>query len=220
MAGLIMYRNQSEEDKKLLRAVMANDIQEIKDALTEGADVNARFTKNPDDGGNTKRNGLSALHMAVAKGNIKMTKILLEAGADVDAPDHGHDRPIHMIANYPERPNRNVMAILLFAAGTDMGAINMIGQTALDIARDDNNEELVEQLERTAGREKTKEETALTYGLDLEKRNEALAKLHPPLPDDESTPLKKVSEVQEEVPQPRLMTQYIAGAGLSQEVTP
>jgi hypothetical protein len=69
----------------LVRAAYNENIAEVKRLLEEGTDVNQ-----------TERRyiGRTALHMAAAKGNYDMVKLLLEHGATVDARDEGNNTPL------------------------------------------------------------------------------------------------------------------------------
>jgi ankyrin repeat protein len=115
---LLAIENQKEEMVRLL--------------LSSGANVN----------GPGLISGLGALHMAAYDpGNIEIIKILLTAGAKVNAKDEDGNSPLHIVIrsgqNYkPPSVNQQLEAItLLLKAGADVNAKNVNGHTPLAAAR-------------------------------------------------------------------------------------
>lgn len=68
--------------EKLYEAVLHGKVEEIREAIDEGADVNYRY-----EGGKT------ALHIAVYKEKRRKIRALLEAGASTSAVDHYRQTP-------------------------------------------------------------------------------------------------------------------------------
>jgi uncharacterized protein len=83
-------------NEQLLQAVKDDDIEAIKKAIEEGADVN---TKN--------EYGNPLLSVAVWNVNTKLVKLLLENKVNVNATDEDGDRPLHYAAEFknPEIAN-------------------------------------------------------------------------------------------------------------------
>lgn len=67
-------------ERRLLKAAQLGYVNEVKRALAEGADVNARHTL-----------GWTALHVAAINGRLGAVKVLLEAGADPNLGDEFTD---------------------------------------------------------------------------------------------------------------------------------
>ena len=44
---------------------------------------------------NTKEEGISALHLSASRGNLQISKVLVEAGADVNHENAHGDTPLH-----------------------------------------------------------------------------------------------------------------------------
>ena len=76
----------SKLDKDLLDAAKKGDLKGVMDAISRGANVNAK-----DDHGRT------ALHYASWCGHIEVVKYLVDSGADVNAEDIGQWTPLHYV---------------------------------------------------------------------------------------------------------------------------
>ena len=77
---------------KLINAVRKNDIKEVKALLNDGYD-NSRLLMMVDEDGN------SPLYHAVLMDNLEIAKILIEAGANVNAENGRKDTPLHMASS-------------------------------------------------------------------------------------------------------------------------
>jgi ankyrin repeat protein len=140
----------TEEEQAFLDAAMDGDVQGVRESLDSGIDVNVTY----DD------EGVSALMQAAAGSHAELVKVLLEAGAEVDArtsdgmtalliavdacgSNHG-DLEI-------EEPYWKVMR-LLAGAGADVNAKDGDGQNAMAIATSYGDERLVKVLAELGAR--------------------------------------------------------------------
>jgi ankyrin repeat protein len=83
-----------------LEESLITDNQTIANLLVRCIDINT-----PDDSGNTP------LHRAVRKNNVKLVKILIEHGANVNAKDKQGDTPLYVAANYVR--NKEIVNLLM-----------------------------------------------------------------------------------------------------------
>ena len=84
------------------------------------------------------------LHAALAGRRNDVSKMLIEAGADVNARQHGGWAPLHAAAANGDRD----MVELLIARGADRVAANDAGVTAASIARERGHAALADFLDR------------------------------------------------------------------------
>jgi ankyrin repeat protein len=84
------------------------------------------------------------LHAALAGRRNDVSKMLIEAGADVNARQHGGWVPLHAAAANGDRD----MVELLIARGADRVAANDAGVTAASIARERGHAALADFLDR------------------------------------------------------------------------
>ncbi|XP_067129210.1 protein phosphatase 1 regulatory subunit 12A-like isoform X2 [Centruroides vittatus] len=85
------------------------------------------------------KTGATALHVAAAKGYIRVMSILIKAGADVNAQDNDDWTPLHAAAHWGQREACEMLVESL----ADMTIVNSAGQTCFDVA----DPELVKVLE-------------------------------------------------------------------------
>ncbi|XP_035222251.1 protein phosphatase 1 regulatory subunit 12A-like isoform X4 [Stegodyphus dumicola] len=85
------------------------------------------------------RTGATALHVAAAKGYIKVMNILIQVGADLNAQDNDGWTPLHAAAHWGQKEACAVLADNL----ANMDIQNFAGQTCFDVAEP----ELVKLLE-------------------------------------------------------------------------
>jgi len=86
--------------------------------------------------------GMTSLHFASWQGNLSTVKILLKAGAKVNASNVDENTPLILAAHR----NQNEVAIVLLNAGAEVNAKNSFGATALHIAAANCNLPLIEIL--------------------------------------------------------------------------
>ena len=84
------------------------------------------------------------LHAALAGRRNDVSKMLIEAGADVNARQHGGWVPLHAAAANGDRE----MVELLIARGADRAAVNDAGVSAAAIARERGHAALADSLDR------------------------------------------------------------------------
>ena len=114
-------------------AVMRGDTSQVRLLLRQGADVNA-----------AQSDGMTALHWAATRGDAVLTKMLVAAGARVDAfTRNGNYTPLHLAA----KSGRGAALKVLLAAGADVKAATTTGgATALHFAAADGDAETVTAL--------------------------------------------------------------------------
>ncbi|XP_070190178.1 protein phosphatase 1 regulatory subunit 12A-like isoform X11 [Littorina saxatilis] len=119
-----------------LAACSSGDKDEVKKLLERGADIN---TANVD--------GLTALHQACIDDNLDMVEFLVEEGADVDVCDNEGWTPLHATASC----GFTEIARYLLKHGANVAAVNNDGDLALDIAEDEEMENLLQKEMDTKG---------------------------------------------------------------------
>ena len=104
-------------------AIWNKNVAEVKKAIENGADVNAR-----------PRFGDFILNRAIKVGSLEMVKLLIEKGADVNAKEDGRT-PLctcaYMYSNAENKEDFLKMAKLLIAKGADVNARSWEGITPL-----------------------------------------------------------------------------------------
>ncbi|XP_046890570.1 protein phosphatase 1 regulatory subunit 12A isoform X2 [Hypomesus transpacificus] len=85
----------------------------------------------------------TALHVAAAKGYIEVMKVLLQCGLDVDSRDCDGWSPLHAAAHWGQEEVCSLLADKM----CDMAAVNIVGQTPLDVA-DENLVDTLEELQK------------------------------------------------------------------------
>lgn len=87
----------------------------------------------------------SVLHEGVRSGNVEMVKLLIEAGADVNAVDGILETPLHIAAEQ----DKNIEIVrLLITAGANIDAKRIFDQTPLTLAKENGADKVVEELVR------------------------------------------------------------------------
>lgn len=141
----------TEADRALLAASLHGDVQGIKKAVNEGANINIQdvegftplnrsaklsyyhlvyyFVELGADVTIPNYENITPLHYGVEYNNIKIVKLLLENGADIDARDKITEAPLHWAGwtgNYEA-------AKLLLKYGANPYAKNNTGVTPIDL---------------------------------------------------------------------------------------
>jgi ankyrin repeat protein len=102
---------------RMIRAVRAGDMEELKSMLAKGYDVDLR----------NKLTGVTSLHMAATVNNVDMIEVLLEAGAEIDAKTKEGLTPLHLATG----TNRVEAVKLLLEKGANIEAKDNRGNTPL-----------------------------------------------------------------------------------------
>ncbi|XP_049944598.1 ankyrin repeat domain-containing protein 65-like [Schistocerca serialis cubense] len=121
-----------ERGRRLVQAAEEGPVGQLRALIAAGADVGAR----------DEWRGWTALHWAADRADVEAARLLVGAGAAVDARGDGGWTPLHHAA----ANGRAEVAAALLVAGADRGATTRGGETALDFARQYNHRRLVEML--------------------------------------------------------------------------
>ncbi|XP_013417050.1 protein phosphatase 1 regulatory subunit 12A isoform X7 [Lingula anatina] len=89
------------------------------------------------------KTGATPLHVAAAKGYLRVMSILLQAGMDIDAKDHDGWTPLHAAAHWGQEESCKILVENM----CDMEARNNSGQTVFDVA-DTDLLKLLEELKK------------------------------------------------------------------------
>ena len=144
----------------LVRAVMNDDLDEVKARVMMHAKVNAR---------DKSRDGMTPLHAAVENGNIEIIQFLLDSGAKVNIRDFQKRTPLMMmdgdataeifdrlirygakvqlvdgekntvLQHFVENADNEDIVRLLVSHGINVDAVNKGGETALMVAAENGN---------------------------------------------------------------------------------
>ncbi|XP_049945370.1 receptor-interacting serine/threonine-protein kinase 4-like isoform X2 [Schistocerca serialis cubense] len=162
--ALLRTLSGEEKGRRLIQAAILGSMEELQALLAAGANVGAR-----------DMNEWTPLHWAAGRGYEEMVRRLLVAGADVRARDKFQQTPLHLAA-WGGRPavvrllsassadpnardvdgwtplhsaafnDETEAATALLEAGADRGAIDNNGRTPLDIARQYNQQQVIDVL--------------------------------------------------------------------------
>ena len=118
--GLMLWWSPGIRAEKLIffvDAVRENHIDDVKELLNSGADVNAKDMF----GGNT------GLHWAARLGLAEMARLLIENGANPNLINDDNDTPLHWAA----REGQKELLVILLAHGAKVNAVDKDGWTPL-----------------------------------------------------------------------------------------
>ena len=127
-AVLLVGCGNPEADRALLEAV---NIEEVKQHLAAGADVNAK-----------RDGGVTSLHSAASHSPKETVELLITKGADVNAKDDNGVTPLHNAAVNTETE----IVALLITTGAKVNVKDNSGITPLWLATDRGHKETVELL--------------------------------------------------------------------------
>ncbi|OQS03113.1 serine/threonine-protein kinase TNNI3K-like [Thraustotheca clavata] len=89
--------------------------------------------------------GRTPLHFAAQKGHVSLVKILIDAGAAIDATDENKSTPLHFAVFYCS-PD---VVSLLIQARADVCKTDKAGKTPIDIACENHHSQIAKMLEET-----------------------------------------------------------------------
>ena len=119
-------------DSPVANAAMGRDIASLRTLLDEGGDANAG-----------RGDGMTGLHWAAKHGNSEMARLLLDAGANLEALTRiGDHTPLHVAST---AGHASVMMVLV-EAGADVNASTTTGATPLHFAAASGSRQAVEVL--------------------------------------------------------------------------
>ncbi|KAL8188781.1 hypothetical protein R6Q57_029536 [Mikania cordata] len=125
----------NEEESIVHRTASVGDLEGLKKALESGANKDEEDSE-----------GRTALHFACGYGEVKCAQVLLEAGAKVDALDNNKNTALHYAAGY----GRKECVALLLDNGAAVTLQNMDGKTPIDVAKLNNQNDVLKLLEKDA----------------------------------------------------------------------
>ncbi|PIN09643.1 Myotrophin [Handroanthus impetiginosus] len=125
----------NEDESVVHHTASVGDVEGLNSALADGADKDEEDSE-----------GRTALHFACGYGEVKCAQVLVEAGAKVDALDKNKNTPLHYAAGY----GRKDCVELLLKNGAAVTLQNLDGKTPIDVAKLNNQNEVLTLLERHA----------------------------------------------------------------------
>jgi ankyrin repeat protein len=124
-------------DTPLIYAAVFGHAEVVRVLLEAGASL---------EGTNAYRS--TAMHQAAWNGHLDVCRLLLDWGAKVDPLDEWKETPLHLAA----WAGHLSMVKLLVAMGADIRLKNDLGQTASDVARSEEKEDVAEWLDLVSRR--------------------------------------------------------------------
>ncbi|GMH05903.1 hypothetical protein Nepgr_007743 [Nepenthes gracilis] len=125
----------NEEESVVHHTASVGDVDGLKNALASGAAIDEEDSE-----------GRTALHFACGYGELKCAQVLLEHGAKVDALDKNKNTALHYAAGY----GRKECVALLLENGAAVTLHNLDGKTPIDVAKLNNQHEVLKLLEKDA----------------------------------------------------------------------
>ncbi|KAK7259839.1 hypothetical protein RIF29_25454 [Crotalaria pallida] len=125
----------NEDESIVHQTASVGDVEGLKSALASGADKDEVDSE-----------GRTALHFCCGYGEVKCAQVLIEAGAKVDALDNNKNTALHYAAGY----GRKECVALLLENGAAVTLQNMDGKTPIDVAKLNNQHDVLKLLEKDA----------------------------------------------------------------------
>ncbi|CAL0310979.1 unnamed protein product [Lupinus luteus] len=125
----------NEDESIVHHTASVGDVEGLKSALASGADKDEEDSE-----------GRTALHFSCGYGEVKCAQVLIEAGAKVDALDNNKNTALHYAAGY----GRKECVALLLENGAAVTLQNLDGKTPIDVAKLNNQHEVLKLLEKDA----------------------------------------------------------------------
>ena len=126
--GIDLEQQARNGDTALMIAAFKANMPAVQALLAKGAAVN--------------KSGWSALHYAAASGDSEIVKVLVKQGAELDARSPNNTTPMMMAA----RGGFIYSVKVLSDAGADASLKNDVGMSAIDFARENGSNDIVEGL--------------------------------------------------------------------------
>jgi hypothetical protein len=131
-------------EQELLKAAKQGDATTTQRLLRTGVSANT-----------TDVYGLPVVLLAVATGDAETINALLAAGADVRSKDKAGRKALLYYVNFTNKLRiSDALVRSLIEAGADVNAKRFDGVTALDLAKEDGDEQIIKLLERAASKPK------------------------------------------------------------------
>lgn len=130
--GLKVDATTPANETALMMAALGGKLEWAQQMIERGAQVN--------------RTGWTPLHYAASGPEPKLLALLLDKGADINAPSPNRTTPLMMAARYGATEG----AQLLLSRGADVALRNDLGLSAVDFARTAGRDSLAVQLEPPA----------------------------------------------------------------------
>ncbi len=127
---------EANEDESIIHhTASVGDVEGLVKAIAAGGDKDEEDSE-----------GRTALHFACGYGEVKCAQVLLEAGAKVDALDKNKNTALHYAAGY----GRKECVALLLENGAAVTLQNLDGKTPIDVAKLNNQDDVLKLLEKDA----------------------------------------------------------------------
>lgn len=124
-----------EKKEKLIYEVAHHNIESVKEAIRKGYDINYRDINNQ-----------TYLHVAVINYDIKITKLLVEAGAEIDCMDNNMNTPlIYAISEKDSRLFEIAKYLIKKGADLDLKAGEYSARELIQMFEDDELIEFIKE---------------------------------------------------------------------------
>lgn len=114
-------RRENQSLQKFFDAVLDSDTNTVRELVTQGLDINS-----------LNEDGSTAVHCAVASGNVRMIKLLAELGADLNRLNEAGETPLMSAIGIYAFQARALRTLI--RAGADLNYKDQEGYTALNYA--------------------------------------------------------------------------------------